>query len=423
MTKQSDMHSQSFQRDTSKLSAFIQESTGENINRVEKSYGNGFVRLCTQEAERRQAQHDIRSVEDIVLEMLRNSRDAQAHHIFVATSKSGTKRHICMIDDGCGIPHSMWNHIFEARVTTKLDTVHMDAWGIHGRGMALYAIRENVHHAYVQDSLINGGTSIVVDVDTDKLPEKRDQSTFPTFMETPDHVLEARGPRNINRCVTEFAFREKSTCEVYIGSDAQIASALYDFGRAITTSAQRVFTSAETTALCKRLALAKDPCSFAEIAKTIGLSLSDRTARRIMDGEGAHVQDCYALVVKQIEDLHRPHPSKADAKSHALHSKHASAEPHVRKTRNQTDISSSPTSADVRNILSHELASHSNSLFSKRNFSKEDLSAFSQDIHRSFHKLAEAYYLSYDVQPTISIKNSKIVISIPLQHDEGEQPC
>ena len=49
-----------------------------------------------------------------------------------------------MIDDGDGHPRrAMHERVFEPRVTSKLDTMHMDKWGVHGRGMALYSIAVN----------------------------------------------------------------------------------------------------------------------------------------------------------------------------------------------------------------------------------------------------------------------------------------
>jgi hypothetical protein len=40
-----------------------------------------------QRSERRQAKHDIRGIEDIVVELLRNARDAHAQRIFLATGR------------------------------------------------------------------------------------------------------------------------------------------------------------------------------------------------------------------------------------------------------------------------------------------------------------------------------------------------
>jgi len=50
---------------------FVSNLTDTALRRIEESLPHGFVRLKVAEAERRQAQHDIRSVEDIVRELAR----------------------------------------------------------------------------------------------------------------------------------------------------------------------------------------------------------------------------------------------------------------------------------------------------------------------------------------------------------------
>ena len=50
-----------------RLIDFIEQVSGGTHLRVEENLGNGFVRLRTEEAERRQAKHDIRQVEDIII--------------------------------------------------------------------------------------------------------------------------------------------------------------------------------------------------------------------------------------------------------------------------------------------------------------------------------------------------------------------
>lgn len=366
---------------TSGMTAFIHEATGTNIERVEESFGNGYVRLRSEEAERRQAKHDIRHVEDIVLEMMRNSRDAGARVIFIATTRSDNLRRLCVIDDGCGIPRNMWNRVFEARVTTKLDSMRMDPWGIHGRGMALYAIKANARDARIQDSVIDGGSSIVVDVDTDDLQEKRDQSSFPRFFVTDSGVIEARGPRNIARCVAEFAFRERERCMLYVGSDAQIASTLYAYGKACTTASQRAFSSGEGVGVCKRLAFANDPESFAALAASIGLVLSERTARRVMNGEIQQLADSASLVERELNSaMNRSNDRTSKAKADRGVSI-GSSTPHVR-------------------------------------LSEGDRRAFQEGIERAYADLAEKYYLSAHVEPRISLRNSEITIHIPLRRDD-----
>lgn len=94
--------------------------------RVESDLGDGYVRLRASEAQRRQAKQDIRCNEDIVIEMLRNSRDAGAKNIFVAANKEDGNRHILIIDDGQGIPKTHHELIFEPYVTSKLDSMTTD---------------------------------------------------------------------------------------------------------------------------------------------------------------------------------------------------------------------------------------------------------------------------------------------------------
>lgn len=163
---------------TGSLVDFVTEVNGESHLRIEHDYGDGFVRLHTSEAERRQAAQDIQCSEDIVIELLRNSRDAHASHVFLATWKEGDKRFFTVVDDGDGIPPAMHETVFMPRVTSKLDSSHKDAWGLHGRGMALYSIDQNAHEARVIASDVHLGSSVSVVTNTTKLSEKRDQSSF-----------------------------------------------------------------------------------------------------------------------------------------------------------------------------------------------------------------------------------------------------
>ena len=128
--------------DSETLAAFLDSTPAGTRLRVEDDLGDGFVRLRVSEAERRQAKQDIRCVEDAVIEMLRNARDAHARTIIMGTSRSGDARRIIVADDGDGVPERLRDRIFEPRVTSKLNSMTMDEWGVHGRGMALYSVRE-----------------------------------------------------------------------------------------------------------------------------------------------------------------------------------------------------------------------------------------------------------------------------------------
>ena len=281
------------------LEAFIENVCGDSHLRVEADLGDGFVRLRSAEAERRQAAHDIRSTEDIVIEMLRNARDAHAKSIFLAVSREGQRRRLVMIDDGDGVPAAMHERIFEPRVTSKLDSMHMDKWGIHGRGMALYSIAVNAETARVVASDAGKGAALFVETNLDKLGEKTDQSSFPVFERTESGSIAVRGPKNILRTACEFAIECRHDCTVYLGSLTDIAATLYAFGLSSLTSAMRAFCAdASELPVAKRLSVAVDPASFADEAEALGLVISERSARRILDGEIAPVE---------LADQPRPH--------------------------------------------------------------------------------------------------------------------
>ena len=73
----------------------------------------------------------------------------------------------------------MRERIFDARVTSKLETMKMDKWGVHGRGMALFSIKQNARSAEVLTSGPGLGSVFRVVVDCTSLKERVDQSTWP----------------------------------------------------------------------------------------------------------------------------------------------------------------------------------------------------------------------------------------------------
>ena len=351
------------------LEKFVETVSGTSHLRVEHDFGDGYVRLQTSEAERRQAAQDIRCSEDIVLEMLRNSRDAHASHVFVAVSREGDKRRITVIDDGCGIPEAMHGLVFEPRVTSKLDTSHMDAWGLHGRGMALFSIAENAEKAYVVDSAPELGCSIHVETNTSKLSEKTDQSTFPTFELSEGNEVKIRGPKNILRTICEFAIESRSQCSVFVGSQAEVVSTLYAYGVATLPVIDRLFGHDEASIpLAKRLALSGDPASLSEGAARIGLEISERTARRILDGE--------------IDDL--------DPVLNQITLNTAKKGPQSKKAKNAL--------ADARGFK----------------LMPQDAEMLADSVQGAYQDLAERYYLAPNVKPFVKGRRDRITLTIPI---------
>lgn len=353
-------------------SSFIEEAIGDEHLRIEKDFGQGYVRLRTSEAEKRQAAQDIRSSEDVVIELLRNARDAHARNIFLATHREADKRTIVMIDDGCGLPDDMRELIFEPRVTSKLDTAALDRWGLHGRGMALYSIKVNSASSSVVDSAEGRGTAIRVVLDMGTVTERADQSTFPHF-EQVDGKMCMRGPKNILRTAAEFSLEHRDDVNVYCGSFTEIASAMSEYAVATCSPAFRAFYSnIEDCKLVQRLAFAADAADFSRIASQLGLEMSERSSRRIMDGE-------IAAAVAMLERV------RGGAVSAHSHDRKASKNAKPRGTR--------------KNSIK---------------IAQDDLNAFSKSIACAYKELAESYFLDADIEPRVGVSGGALRVEIPL---------
>jgi len=356
--------------DNDNLLNFVGAVSGEAYLKVEESLGEGYVRLRTSEAERRQAKHDIRSVEDIVVELLRNARDAHAQRIFIATTREGERRLLTMIDDGVGIPATHHETVFEPRVTSKLDTMVMDRWGVHGRGMALYSVRANASTCRIAASATHRGTAVTLFTESELLPERADQSTWPVVERDESGVLRvSRGPHNIIRRVLEFAC-EHPELDVYLGSPAEVAATLYSAARTTLDSSDLLFCdTAERFPVWQRPASACDASEFVEITSVLGLPLSERTAHRILGGELTTVDT--VLSQAQVEE----EPPAAPA-------------PDIYRDR--------------RSLKIH----HS------------DLARFKQDMARAFDDLAERYYLHLKGEPKVSVTRDGIRVRFDVDKEE-----
>lgn len=351
------------------LLGFVASMGGERALRVEESLGGGYVRLRVAEAERRQAKHDVRCVEDAVIEMLRNARDAGARHIYVATSREGSLRTTTVLDDGSGIPASMHDRVFEARVTSKLDSVHMDRWGVHGRGMALFSIRENAVSAEVVSSAPGAGAAIRVVTDATRLPERADQSSWPVVEAGEDGVLACvRGPHNIVRTCCEFALEERSSCEVFVGSPAEIAATARARAAVTVDSADLLFLdSLDSLPVLERLRAAADAAELRSQACALGLEMSERTAHRIVSGQIRPLRSVVARLT------------------------HGAA---PRREPREVDLA-----RDRRGLR----------------VAPGDLEEFSRALERDFDLLAERYYLTLSSDPKVRVGRGRITVTFDLE--------
>ena len=347
----------------SDLASFVEATCGNGALRVEENLGAGYVRLRVAEAERRQAKHDIRCIEDVVIEMLRNARDAGARHIYVASSREGDTRTIVMLDDGSGIPANMHDRIFEARVTSKLESVHVDRWGVHGRGMALFSVRENVESARVVSSAPGKGAAIKVVSNASVLPERADQSTWPLVSRDEDgREACVRGPHNIIRTCCEFALEERGTCEVFVGSAADVVATIRTRIRPSVSGAEVLFLDdLSSLPVLERFRLASDAKELREVASGCGLEISERTAHRIIAGQIRPMRNVVARLT------HTASP----------------------KQKREVDLA-----ADRRGLR----------------VSREDADAFLRLMERDFAFLADRYYLNLSGRPRMRVSGNRVSV-------------
>jgi len=356
--------------DKDSLIDLVSSVSGEAYLKVEENLGDGFVRLRISEAERRQAKHDIRSFEDVVVEMLRNARDAHAQRIFVATSRDGDMRLLVMIDDGVGIPEGMQERVFEPRVTSKLETMVMDRWGVHGRGMALFSVRSNVSKAVVAASGTHKGAALVVTADTTLLGERADQSSWPALERDEAGILRvARGPHNIIRRVLEFAC-EHPEVDVFLGSPVEVLATLHSLSSdSLDTSDLLFCDDVERLAVWQRAGAASDAADLVAIGESIGLAVSERTAHRILSSELGCLEPVISLATAEEEP---PRPVGPDIYK------------------------------DRRGLKIHHA----------------DMTEFKRDVTAAFDRLAERYYVHLRGEPRVSVGRDVITVRFDIDKED-----
>lgn len=357
--------------DAERLIDFISSVSGDAYLKVEETLGDGYVRLKVSEAERRQAKHDIRSFEDVVVELLRNSRDAHAQRIFVATSREGDLRTMTVIDDGIGVPPQLHDTIFEPRVTSKLETMVMDRWGVHGRGMALFSVRSNMKSARITCSDIHKGMAIQVVADVaSAIPERADQSTWPLVeRESDGHLKVIRGPHNIVRRVLEFAC-EHPEIDIYLGSPTEVLATLHWAARDFLDTSDLMFCEDRTRMLVwHRPAIGADAAELVAIAGELGLAISERTAHRVLAGDLAPLEA--AISQAFVEDEPAPAPT-----------------PDIYRDRRSLHIHHS------------------------------DLSSFRRELEKAFDVLSERYYLNLKGEPKVTVGPNEIRVRFSVEKED-----
>lgn len=244
--------------------------------------------------------------------------------------------------------------------------------------MALYSISVNAESAGVVKSDKGLGCAIAVKCYTKKLGEKRDQSSFPEFYVNDNQELVVRGPKNILRTACEFAVESRKTCNVFIGSPVEIAATLYGTSRNEASIASVFNEPGDNTKIVDLLGYSSDVHDFKKYAAEIGISLSKRTARRIMDGD----------IKPQTSLLER-----------------------IAKT----GVGGGSTSSfDISNVTK---VHHAKPKTSTVKIDEEDKDALSDALKNKFPEIAKKYYLNGEIDPKVTIKRNKISISFEVEEN------
>jgi hypothetical protein len=224
-----------------------------------RDLGDGFARLTGAEGARR-SPFRLRSVEDALFELLRNSRDAGARNVYVASSLRARRyRTLVVIDDGHGISETHKHLIFEPGVTTRhLDPVSEQDGAPHGAGLSLYHVKNAAFLAEVSSA--SSPTAIKVAFDTRTIPEKSLQSPpLPDARQT--------SKTNLPATLASFA-AQKEAPRLYYASPARILARLLK---------NRIIQKSEDNG--------RGVGWMREAALRLGLEVSLRTVQRIANEE------------------------------------------------------------------------------------------------------------------------------------------
>ncbi|MGF1471939.1 MAG: ATP-binding protein [Rubrobacteraceae bacterium] len=219
-----------------------------------RDLGSGFARITGVEGVRR-SPSPISTVENALLELLRNARDAGAQNIYVAsTLRNRRYRALTVLDDGHGIPAPYEGLIFDPGVTSR----HLAANGSYRSGLSLYHIKK----AALSLNLLSptAPTSFRAIFDTNKLPERSLQSG-----------TRSSGSNLISTLQTFLIDREwkPKPGSIYYGPQAKILAKLIE-NRIIHENKE------ESQGLTERLW---------RRGRDLGLDVSLRTVQRIRNGE------------------------------------------------------------------------------------------------------------------------------------------
>jgi hypothetical protein len=401
-------------QNNSDIKKFLSELGLDSVLNVEQDLGEGYVKLRISEAERRQSLQDIKSVEDIVIELLRNSRDGGAKNIFIGTKKvEDKKRFIYFIDDGQGIPKKFHNLIFEARITSKLENAVKDIYGFHGRGMALFSIKLNVDDIKVVYSGEGQGAVFFLDIDLNKIPEKKDQSVLPQIVELDGNLNIIGGVNNIPKTLVEFNLQNPDI-NIFYGTPSQIIMSMRHSFKNYAVS--EVFPKFEDWAnlldyldnnkeikVCNIPGLTDDYLILSNIVRNFfNMEISERTIQRIV------YEEFKPAPPLDIRSLIHVNPSDKTGFSE----KEENMENGIKK--NETENINNLDNKDEKNIKSKNLLLFDEQKLALR-FKDDEIRDIINIINENIKKIGSKYLVEPECSFDFKKSNNTIQINVELK--------
>ena len=263
-----------------------------------RDLGSGFARLTGAEGLRRGPSR-ISSVEDALFELLRNSRDAGARNIYVASVLNKRRyRTLLVLDDGAGIPEPFKELVFEPGVTSH----HLppetgpgrQTGSLNASGLSLHHIKNMAIAATVPNT--SNPTTVKVTFDTDKLPENSLQSNS------------RASKSNLEATIRNFLYHDPNTptkTRVFFSTPSRILATL----------------------LKNRIILRTDTNTLSDKVRSLGFRVSGRTLQRIKRGD-----------VRPVDEVRRENFGEEGNLDHEIEGRHSGSGSITLDTREKREI-------------------------------------------------------------------------------------
>ena len=155
--------------------------------------------------------------------------------------------------------------------------------------MALFSIKLNVEKICISYSEPAKGTAIFIEADTEKIPEKKDQSAMPVIKKNADSITIEGGVNNIARIVMEFSLQNPDI-NIFYGSPTQIISTMIANSKfnknACSMEDLKQIISGPALKITDFAAIASNYALLEQVLKEyFNMNISERAIQRIFYGE------------------------------------------------------------------------------------------------------------------------------------------